>query len=509
MDIRNFLEHHGIADNPYGAEEARHDPVFERLALRDGRSHPEMVKILGNVGRPQSSVVFGEKGSGKTALRLMMGRAIVKHNEEHPESRTLIVAYDDFNPVLDLVTRKRRSAFALRLGDHQDAILGLATTRLVDALHGEGRGAERMLLPPHASDRLERLPRRQRVDLAVLAALYDSPRGGGDVVGRWRALRRRLRLGWRLPFPLTRALAMLFTVLAIGFLVAPSVKDLLDLESAHVPAWSLTAAGISAAVALLLWIAWLLRWLRLWNLCRRIARAAPALDRTPAQLRQMLGDLAPADRAYQPWPRAGGDATNARYELTHKLLEVLAAFDHRGIVVLVDRVDEPTLVAGRPERMRAIVWPMLDSKFLQQDRVGIKLLLPLELRYLVQKEDAEFFEEARLDKQNLVDHLAWSGATLYDLCSDRLRACHGGGGEAPALTDLFADDVGREMLVEALGQMRQPRDAFKLLYAVIREHCHSVPEEEATYRIARHTLETVRREQAERILERRQGLSPA
>ena len=107
MDIRNFLDHHGITDNPFGAEEARHDPVFERLAKRDGRAHPELVKILGNVDRPQSSVVFGEKGAGKTALRLMMARDIARHNEEAPDRRMLVVAYDDFNPILDVVARHR------------------------------------------------------------------------------------------------------------------------------------------------------------------------------------------------------------------------------------------------------------------------------------------------------------------------------------------------------------------------------------------------------------------
>ena len=81
------------------------------------------------------------------------------------------------------------------------------------------------------------------------------------------------------------------------------------------------------------------------------------------------------------------------------------------------------LVAGRPERMRRLTWPLFDSKFLQQDAIGFKLLLPIELRYLMKKEDATFFQEARLDKQSMVDRLAWSGATLYDLCSARLRAC--------------------------------------------------------------------------------------
>ena len=66
---------------------------------------------------------------------------------------------------------------------------------------------------------------------------------------------------------------------------------------------------------------------------------------------------------------------------------------------------------------------MFDNKFLQQDRVGLKLLLPIELRHMLRRETGDFFQEARLDKQHMVDRLSWSGATLYDLCSSRLRAC--------------------------------------------------------------------------------------
>ena len=93
------------------------------------------------------------------------------------------------------------------------------------------------------------------------------------------------------------------------------------------------------------------------------------------------------------------------------------------MLVLVDRVDEPTLINGEPERMRALVWPLLNNKFLQQDRVGVKLLLPLDLRYLLNRETSDFFREARLDKQNLIERLIWSGSVLYDLCTARLNAC--------------------------------------------------------------------------------------
>jgi len=522
MDVERFLEHHGIKENPFGAEEARHDPVFERLVLADGMSHPELIKILGNPERPHTSVVFGEKGSGKTALRLLMARRIAKHNEDNPEHRTLLVAYDDFNPVLDTIGRNKarhpggrrardpdRLLASVRLEDHQDAILGQAVSKIVDGLTGVHGGSERMMMPPDADQRIRSMPRSTRVDLAMLAALYDSPRGGGSPRERWRALRRKLRLGLRAPFSLLQALAVLLSVVAAGLLLAQIVVETFGLESAHVPKWSMQAGGVAAAAAILLWFAWLGKRLKIWRLARRIGKECPAVERTTGDLRRILADLPAKDRFGHPWPRPGGDGTNARYDLTQILLHVLRELGHESIVVLVDRVDEPTLVAGRPERMRRLIWPMFDSKFLQQDGIGLKLLLPLELRYLIKKEDAAFFQEARLDKQSLVDRLTWTGAILYDLCSARLRACHEDREPEISLTDLFAEDVGRPALVEVLGQMQQPRDAFKMMYAVILEHCRNVPAEEPEYRIPKLTLETVRREQAQRITELQRGLSPA
>jgi hypothetical protein len=521
MDVERFLEHHGINENPFGAEEARHDPVFERLVVGDGMAHPELIKILGNPDRPHTSVVFGEKGSGKTALRLLMARRIAKHNEDHPERRTLQIGYDDFNPVLDVMGRNKartgsrrtrdpdRLLASFRLEDHQDAILSLAVGKIVDGILGAKGGSERMYVPSQLGERVRSMPRSTRLDLAILATLYDSARSGGSLRDRWRLLRRKLRLGFRLPFSLLQGSAIVLSVVAAGLLLAQLVVETLNLESAHVPDWSMQAGGVAAVAAILCWIVSLGKRLKIWRLARKIAKECPAIERTPAQIRRRLNDLPPKDRISQPWPTPGGDGTNARYELTQKLMNVLGSLGHNSVVVLVDRVDEPTLVAGRPERMRRLIWPMFDSKFLQQDQIGLKLLLPLELRYLIHKEDATFFQEARLDKQSLVDRLAWTGAILYDLCSARLRACHPDPSSEISLTDLFADDVGRATLVEVLGQMQQPRDAFKMMYAVVLDHCRNVPAEDPEYQIPKLTLETVRREQAQRINELQRGLSPA
>jgi hypothetical protein len=539
MNVEDFFKHHAITENPFGAEEARHDPIFEQL-LHDNTNHPDFGKILGRIDQPSAAIVFGEKGSGKTAIRLLIGRKVAEHNRaiagseagqpgngRPPVRRTLTVPHDDLNPVLDRFVKHRRRFASnrdlsdaaterllaqFRLVDHQDAILSKAVTRLTDAVleenagRVEANGDERIELS-QARSQVKSMPRRLRVNLAILAALYDRP-ADGNVIARWQRLRSRLRLGWMMPIAMTKLFGIVLAIAAVGFAVARMV-----MEPENHPWWLLYAIGLCAAGGIVLLGMWALRALSLWSLARRIHRDMPTIDRTAGELRRMLSLLRSGDARHQSWPlaQAGSDA---RYDLTRRLLDLLSYFGYGSIVVLVDRIDEPTLVSGKPQRMQSIIWPMLDNKFLQQESIGVKLLLPVELRYQLQRESGEFFQEARLDKQNMIDRLTWSGATLYDLCSNRLRACRkppqGETEERPIqLTDLFEADVNRQMLIDALDQMHQPRDAFKFLYAVVQEHCRMVSADDAAYRIPRLTLETVRRTQAQRVQELHRGLTPA
>ncbi len=102
---------------------------------------------------------------------------------------------------------------------------------------------------------------------------------------------------------------------------------------------------------------------------------------------------------------------------------MLRSLRFEGIIALVDRVDEPYLINGSTELMQALVWPMLDNKFLKHPGMGLKLLLPVELERLVDRQERDFHQRARLDKQNLVRSLAWTGQSLYDLANARLAAC--------------------------------------------------------------------------------------
>ncbi|MCC7409557.1 MAG: hypothetical protein IT442_15945 [Phycisphaeraceae bacterium] len=513
MDIEHFLSHHGLSENPFDAEEARHDRVFEKLAGGATR-HPDFAKILGQLEAPSTSVVFGEKGSGKTAIRLTVARQVREHNAQHPDAKTLVVAYDDLNPVLDRIMQNRLSAKALanpsdgdllkalssiRLQDHQDGLLARAVTRLVDGLSGATGDGDPPDLPTDALKRLRKLPRRSRADLAVLAALYDQP-ASGSALTRWESLRRSLRLGW------INGLRLQGSVGAAGLVAGVILVGVWRLLSDS-PIWMLLVGALLLAAGVILGALWAWRVTRLRWLARKILAEMTSATRRGSELRKMLGQLSPADLHGQPWPLAGN--LDSRYQLTGRFLAVIEALGYKGMLVLVDRVDEPTSIQGRPDRMRAVVWPMLDNKFLQQQHIGIKLLLPIELRPLLLRESAEFYQEARLDKQNLVDRLGWSGVTLYDLCNGRLRACLRNPHAQIVLTNLFDTDVTAQYLIDALDKMHQPRDAFKFLYQVISEHCRSIPQDQPRFLIPRPIVESIQRIQAQRVQDLGRGLSPS
>ena len=58
--------HHGIGANPFADEDAQTDRVFKGYCITN-TYHPTWDKVYGNPGEPATAIVFGEKGSGKTA----------------------------------------------------------------------------------------------------------------------------------------------------------------------------------------------------------------------------------------------------------------------------------------------------------------------------------------------------------------------------------------------------------------------------------------------------------
>jgi hypothetical protein len=206
-------------------------------------------------------------------------------------------------------------------------------------------------------------------------------------------------------------------------------------------------------------------------------------------LRRRLINFLSGQLAGQPLPRS--PRTDDRYELLSKLQAVLRSLRFGGIIALVDRVDEPYLINGSTELMQALVWPLLDNKFLKHPGLGLKLLLPSELERLVDRQEREFHQRARLDKQNLVRSLAWTGQSLYDLANARLAACAEAAAAAPTLADLFDPPVDRERLKEALGALRVPRNLFKFMYRLLTTHCNAHSDQNPVWQISSGEFEAV------------------
>lgn len=512
MKVARFFEHWGVEENPFRAEEARHDAVFRRLGS-EGASHPDFDKIVGELDRPSTAIVFGEKGSGKTAIRLQIARRIAEHNAQYEDGRVFLVPHDDLNAALDhfCAACGRRAGDdpleclkQFRLVDHMDAILQAAVVRLVDGLLADPR-REDGAPEEGALKRLRSADPTLKRDLMALQAVYDRP---SETESRAKRLRRALRA------PHARSRLFWEALAAFGWIPGAAVYLYDELVGIAGPIPDL---GLWASYALLaVWALGLAKWFlvdfvwRRWRrrrLSARIAGQCRTLGRSASSLSRTLGMLPAADLAPDGLPV--DDTDEARYAMFDRLRRALGALGYRGVTVVFDRIDEPTIISGDPDRMRAIVWPLLNNKFLQLHGFGFKLLLPIELRHLLFRESSAFFQEARLDKQSLVEQLGWTGSTLYDLCNARLAVCRRADAEPLTLVDLFEDDVTQRDLVDALDQMRQPRDAFKMLYQCIQEHCQLVTDDEQKWRIPRLVLEGVRRQQAERVQQLFRGVRPA
>jgi hypothetical protein len=503
MNVDTFFNYWGITENPFKAEEARDDPVYRRM-MDSEMTHPDFEKIYGSETQPSTAIVFGEKGSGKTAIRLLLEQRISTHNRANPDRKSWLVKVDDLNPLIDSILRhfnlKDGSAENLkrmRLADHMDLLLSQSITRLVDFLlcdtDLELDKAKRL------RKRLRRMPRQKRIDLAEMIALYDRP-SASSPAHRWTKVRSLLRTNALLNL---RATFWTMLIALTGTAVSAAAIFVFDKGQAATYA----GLGVFALAFIALAAKWMGESVKLGGLARKIAHDVRVVEHQKGPLKNKLSDIGWSDLLSQPLPIPNDQ--ESRFELTNRLLRVLEELGYVSMTVLYDRVDEPAAVNGDAQKMRSIIWPLFNNKFLQQNGIGFKLLLPMDLGHLLRKEDANFFQLARFDKQNLIERLEWTGPTLYDICSSRLQGCQGDEGKVKKLADLFDESVTPDELVDALDQMQQPRDAFKFLYAVIQEHCQNSTDETPQWRIPQLVLDNVRKRQSQRVKDLHRGLAPA
>ncbi len=489
MKIQQFLEHYGVKVNPFSQEDAQSDHIFQQHCA-ETIHHPAWDKVLGDCRNPSTSIVFGEKGAGKTAIRLQLIKALKDHNAKFPKERAFVISYDDLNPFLDafrdrLRGRRRHPDQALkdwRLWDHMDALLTLSTRRLCNVI------ADR-----HASDpdfnlaQLRELPRQRKRDLLMLAAFYDQSSDQSHL-RRWTDIRKQIgyfapTVHWRF------ALAIVITLAVLMFALRNITSDTLN-ALAQLKAWWIWAIIVTG------WIPFAKRYVTLWWRARQIAIQVRILDHRTKSLQQILSRFPAAEIDDQPMPSR--DRSDDRYELLSKLQRILKPLGFESIIVLVDRVDEPHLINGSAERMKDFLWSMFDNKFLKHPGIGFKMLLPRDVVYFLGREEKEFYERSRLDKQNLIKSLEWTGESLFDMATNRIRACLADNQPVCVVTnmditigDFFAPDISREDLIQKFAKLRVPRHLFRFLYRLLTEHCNRTTEDQPQWKISRITLEMV------------------
>src|SRR6056297_1167198 len=425
-------------------------------------------------------------------MRLQIDRHLQRYNDKHPDSRVFVIRYDDFNPFLDhfcermsrrTTKRPEKVLDAWRLWDHMDSILCLAVTDLVDRIltpasdQAPGRQID--------ADALKRFDRTAARDLLLLATCYDQSTAS-SFTARWNELRKRLHYNnWAAKWPAALAIAaFVISVILVGWLFLSGGGEVIAGEGTSVsPYWLWLIPVVTLVGGIPYWIQWAKSHLA----AQGIRRHMRVGKRETGSLRKVLLKFPPKELASQPLPRY--ERTDDRYELLNKLRGILGRLGYSGVVVLMDRVDEPHMTGGKPELMRRFVWPLLDNKLLKQPGIGFKLFLPQELHRDVERESREFHERARLDKQNVIPAFHWTGEALYDLARARMMAC-AAEGRSPEPRDLFGDQVSYERMLSAFQSLRVPRHLFRLLYRVLVDHCNRHTDAHPEYQIKAETFES-------------------
>ena len=201
MKLHDLLAHHGIVANPLPTR-PQTDPRLQG-PLPHEHLPPAWDKVYGDPSSPATSIVFGEKGAGKTAMRLQMAGQIDEHNAQNDNGRLFVIEYDDFNPFLDrfadrLSGRKQRNPAKVlaewKLWDHMDAILSLGVTSLVDRLLGVPQPERPGRQPDQRRPTLRNGSTAIRSATCCCSPPATTTRSPRTFQSRWNRLRRKLRL---------------------------------------------------------------------------------------------------------------------------------------------------------------------------------------------------------------------------------------------------------------------------------------------------------------------------
>lgn len=506
MEEATFFKHHNLipTSRPFDGVNANTDTVFEEIMGRC--RHPACGTFFGDAGKPSTSIVFGQRGSGKTALRLQMIRELGNHNRSAQHGKKVfVIEYVDFdgfhaNFGKHLGRGMSDRDFPLwKRSDHIDSILSLGVTRYIADII-EGR---------QSVDALDRSDRRGLLNLALIYDTSLTPQ-------RMKSLVKKLRFFWAISYPLRRWDCWF----SLGSWIPIGLVETMGIVTATLT--GIYAGGILTGISpwllliipTILFLSFIPGWLKrsrrdcfisdtieaVWVLPKP---DTPKSDIVCQTRKHFLYKLWKAD--YDALKNTEDDKNRTpsfgdtvavvknRLAFFDAFREIIKKTGYAGITIIVDQVDEPVLISGSTEPMWAFIKSLFDNQLLQRPDTGFKLLLPEELYLKFQGESREFKDKARLDKQNPIKSLRWTGTSLIDLGDKRLSACSSDKNVTPSLLSLFEENI-RNKVEVFMDCLAQPRRFFQFMNTVITEHLKEYKESNPSWLIPDAIFRVVKRE---------------
>ncbi len=458
----------GLQEAPFLHDDADRDPLLDRVDR--WAVHGAFERLHRGPEAGPSALVFGLRGSGKSALRRRIGEA--KRGPFGP----LVVELTELDPWLEELGRRRGPDHLPTETDALDLLLSSAAWVLTPELARDPR-------------RLRALGRRQRARLLALLAVMTPDHDGQRARHLGRLLAGR------------RAKALRVVAGSLGALTALSPLAILQglLPGVGLEPWVLAAAGGATLGSTALLPLALRRLVR--GRARRTATEVGVVAADQRLVARAFAALLPGSLG------RGGDPVALRLGWLRELVGSLRAMGWSGLQLLVDRVDESRALDGDPRRMRALLQPLVTGRASEQDGVGVQAFLPVELRPMARPRQVSRLLHSDFEKRGQVEELRWSGQQLLDLVDRRLAAA--ARGPAPRAVDLVGATIHPTELRDTLDVLGTPRLAFGFLRELLDAHLERLPSQlEATspaWAVERGTYERCRAAWSDRAATLRRG----
>ncbi len=412
MEVDLWLTKMGFKGDPFVIVDADKDPYLDNSLVQN----TSLESILNQFDTPTPYVIFGIRGSGKSAMRIFAEKALKKYNKENPSKEILIIKYIDFNELLSekkkprkIPKKVRRFVFFSRieyqghenreitLDDHLDNILKLGIESFMEHIDKKIKDAGKKHVKKHFKESSHLIEK-----ILLLISLYYAPND------RSKKLKK-----------LKETMTLLKYKKSGKWFKKKQKKEIAEKIYLNIKGIPVSTEDALATV-----------------------------QTTGVGLYDTVG--VPQN-------------TEDRFSLFRYFMEIIDRLELKGIYLLVDRVDEPTSIKGDSEGMRKLISPLLEDQLLQVKNLGVLLFLPFEL--------ADLRKKYRSDRVKTTCPLQWTNLKMKELIEKRMKACSSQNNSI-SIHSMFSEKG--EEKADIITNLTTPRNAFRFLSILIKEHCNTV-----------------------------------